>query len=266
LFIFIGNLIGGSTGALVAFLIALILNFASYWFSDRIVLSVYQAKEIGIKELPQIQAIVENLAKKMSIPKPRIYMIRNPSANAFATGRSPKFASVALTEGIITMLNKEEIEAVLCHELTHIKNRDTLVMTIAATLAGAITFIARMAGFSAFSGSRDNDRGGNALTLIAAFILAPIAALLIQMAISRSREYMADEGAAIGTGKPLNLASALKKLTESGKKMPMAAEPSSAHIFIVNPLAAGSFLLGLFSTHPPIEKRIEKLEFLAHGN
>jgi len=263
LLIFVGRLIGGTQGAVFAFVFALLINFFAYWFSDKIVLAIYGGKEVASAEAPELYGIVLDLAKRMALPMPKVYIIPNPSPNAFATGRDPKHSAVAVTEGNLRILNRDELEAVMAHEMSHVKNRDTLIATVVAVLAGAVTLLARFAGMSAFFGGRDSDdnRGGGAL-LILVYLLAPLAALLIQLAISRSREYIADEGSGKVTGKPLNLARALKKLVESTKQIPLPAEPSTAHLFIVNPLS-GRGIMGMFSTHPPIEKRIERLDRLA---
>lgn len=267
LFILVGNLIGGQSGMMIAFIISLALNFGSYWFSDKIVLAMYRAQQVSQKDYPQLYDTVENLAMKAELPMPRVYIVDNPTPNAFATGRNPQNSAVAVTSGILKVLNKDELEGVIAHELSHIKNRDILVSTVAATLVGTITFIARMAGFAAMFGgsSRDNDRDGNIFYELALLIIAPIAAVLIQLAISRSREYMADESGAKITGKPLGLANALNKLSQANKILPMAhAGTSSAHMFIVNPLS-GKSLMKLFSTHPPLEERIERLQEIAAG-
>lgn len=263
LLVLIGWAIGRTQGAIFAFVFALILNFVTYWFSDKIVLAMYGGREVNLSQAPQLYNIVQGLANQMTLPMPRVYIIPSPSPNAFATGRSPKHSAVAVTEGNLQILNRDELEAVMAHELTHIKNRDTLIATVVAALAGAITLLARLAGFSAFYGGGDSDenRGGGGLLLLV-YLLAPLAALLIQLAISRSREYMADEGSGRITSKPMNLARALRKLVESTKQVPMPAEPSTAHLFIVNPLR-GEGIAEMFSTHPPIEKRIEKLQNLA---
>ncbi len=267
LFILVGNLIGGQSGMTIAFIISLALNFGSYWFSDKIVLKMYRAQEVTEKDAPQLYDIVERLASKAELPMPKVYIMNNPTPNAFATGRNPQNGAVAVTTGIMNILNKEELEGVIAHELAHIKNRDILVSTIAATLVGTITFIARMAGWAAMFGgsSRDDEKGGNIFYELALMIIAPIAAVLIQMAISRSREYMADEGGAQITGKPMGLANALNKLTQANEVIPMAdAGTSSAHMFIVNPLS-GKSMMKLFSTHPPLEDRIERLKEMAAG-
>jgi heat shock protein HtpX len=266
LFMLVGNLIGGQTGMMFAFFFSLVLNFGSYWFSDKIVLTMYRAQEVSEKDAPQLYNIVENLSSKAGLPMPRVYIMNNPTPNAFATGRNPEHSAVAVTSGIMNILNKDELEGVIAHELSHIKNRDILVSTIAATLVGTITFIARMAGWAAmFGGGRSERDRDNVFGDLALMILAPIAAVLIQMAISRSREYMADESGAQITGKPLGLANALNKLSQANQMLPMAnAGTSSAHMFIVNPLS-GRSLMKLFSTHPPLEERIERLKEIAAG-
>ncbi|MEW6701586.1 MAG: zinc metalloprotease HtpX [Bacteroidota bacterium] len=266
LFILVGNLIGGKSGMMIAFFFSLIMNFGSYWFSDKIVLAMYRAKEVSQEQYPQLFNIVEKLSMKAELPMPKVYVMENPTPNAFATGRNPYHSAVAVTTGIMNLLKGEELEGVIAHELTHIKNRDILVGTIAATLVGTITFIARMAGWAAiFGGNRDDRDRGNIFADLALMIIAPIAAMLIQMAISRSREYMADEGGAQISGKPLALASALGKLQHGNEVFPMTnAGTSSAHMFIVNPLS-GKSLMKLFSTHPPIEERITRLQEIAAG-
>jgi len=263
LFLMIGNLIAGRTGIIFAFFFAGIMNFVSYWYSDKIVLSMYGAKKIEEGDFPEIYSIVREVSLGANIPTPSVYLIENASPNAFATGRAPEHSAVALTTGIIKLLDKEELKGVIAHEISHIKNRDTLVQTVAATIAGAIMMFASIARWSAIFGgfSRDNDRGGNIISLIVIAVLAPIAALLIQMAISRSREYMADEGSAKLTKNPLSLAHALKKLEGAVKIKKMEVNQATSHLFIVNPLR-GNFIAGLFSTHPPIEERIKRLENL----
>lgn len=262
LLIMVGRLIGGTQGAIFAFIFALFINFIAYWFSDKIVLAMYGGKEVDSVRAPKLCSIIQNLAHRMALPVPKVYIIPSPSPNAFATGRDPAHSSVAVTEGNLQILSNDELEAVMAHEMTHIKNRDTLIATVVAALAGAITILARFAGMSAFFGGRDSDdnRGGGGLLLLV-YLLAPLAALFIQLAISRSREYMADEGSGRTTGRPMNLASALRKLVESTKQIPMPAEPSTAHLFIVSPFSGGG-ITTMFSTHPPVEKRIEKLESL----
>jgi heat shock protein HtpX len=260
-------MIGGQSGMVIAFFIALAMNFFSYWYSDKIVLTMYRAKEVSKQEAPELHRIVENLSYKAGIPKPKVYIMNNSSANAFATGRDPNHSAVAVTTGILQILDYSELEGVLGHELAHIKNKDILIGTIAATIAAAIMVLASFARFAAYFGgfSRDRDEdGGGIFALLAIAILAPIAALLIQMAISRSREYLADGSGAKISGNPLKLSNALKKLEAQARAIPLNANPSTAHMFIVNPLK-GQFIASLFSTHPPIEKRVEKLESMAYG-
>jgi heat shock protein HtpX len=242
------------------------MNFGSYWFSDKIVLSMYRAHEVTREQYPQLYDVVENLAMKAEMPMPKVYVMDNPTPNAFATGRNPQHSAVAVTTGILKMLNRDELTGVISHELSHIKNRDILIGTIAATLVGTITFIARMAGWAAmFGGGRDNRDRDNVFADLALMIVAPIAAMLIQMAISRSREFMADEGGAQISGEPMALASALNKLQQGNKLIPMTnAGASSSHMFIVNPFS-GKSLMKLFSTHPPIEERIARLKEIADG-
>lgn len=266
LFLFIGNLIGGERGLMFAFIFSLAMNFGSYWFSDKIVLAMYGAKQITAQDNPALFRIVEKLAQKAYLPMPKLYIMDNPTPNAFATGRNPKNAAVAVTTGIMRILSEEELAGVIGHELAHVKNRDILIGTIAATLVGTITYIAHMAQWAAIFGGgrdRDDDRGG--MGDLALLIIAPIAATLIQLAISRSREYAADENGAAIAGNPLALASALGKLSRGNEVIPMEnAGTSSAHMFIVSPLN-GRSLFRLFSTHPPIEERIERLRQIAAG-
>jgi len=262
LLMLIGGLIGGREGVFIAFIFAMILNFGSYWFSDKIVLKMYHAQEVSENSAPGLFSIVRNLALKAQLPMPRVCIIPEEAPNAFATGRNEKHAVVAVTEGIMKILNKEELEGVIAHELSHIKNRDMLIGSIAATLAGAIVMLAHMAQWAAIFGgvrSDDEDRGGGIIGLIAMAILAPIAAALIQMAISRSREYLADASGAGITKNPYGLAGALEKLSRASQIIPMDAKPSTAHLFIVNPLS-GKLLMNLFSTHPPLEDRIARLK------
>ena len=260
--VLIGGAIGGQQGMVIAFVIALAMNFFSYWFSDKIVLAAYGAKPIDEAEAPRLYAIVHRLATRAGIPMPRVYMVPSETPNAFATGRSPQHAVVAVTEGIMRILDEEELEGVLAHELSHVKNRDILISTIAATLAGAITYLAHMAQWAAMFGgrSRDDEEGGsNPIAMILLAILAPIAAMLVQMAVSRSREFQADATGARVAGKPWGLAKALEKLQMANEAVPMAAAtPATAHLFIVNPLS-GQTLMRLFSTHPPLEERIARL-------
>jgi heat shock protein HtpX len=262
LLMLIGGLIGGRGGVFIAFILAMILNFGSYWFSDKIVLKMYKAQEVSESSAPDLYNLVRNLALKAGLPMPRIFIIPEEAPNAFATGRDEKHAVVAVTEGIMRILNKEELEGVLAHELGHIQNKDMLISSIAATLAGAIVMLAHMAQWAAiFGGARssdDEDSGGGIIGLIAMAILAPLAATVIQMAISRSREYLADASGARITKNPYGLAAALEKLTKASQIIPMNANPSTAHLFIVNPLT-GKSLMNLFSTHPPLEERIARL-------
>jgi heat shock protein HtpX len=266
LVVLIGGAIGGQQGMLIAFVLAIAMNFGSYWFSDRIVLSMYGARPIEESQAPDLYRIIRRLTTKAGIPLPRVYMIPGDTPNAFATGRNPQHAAVAVTEGIMRMLDDEEIEGVLAHELSHVRNRDTLTMTIAATLAGVITYLAHMAQWAAmFGGARRDDEegsGGGVIGALLMAILAPIAAMLIQMAISRAREFEADASGARLVGRPWGLAKALEKLEMASKMAPMDATPATAHLFIVNPLS-GQGLAALFSTHPPIQERIARLRAMA---
>lgn len=270
LLILIGDLIGGRQGMIVALIFAALMNFGAWWFSDKIVLAMYRATEADPTEHSRLYSIVRRLTAKSGLPMPRLYIIPMMQPNAFATGRDPNHAAVAVTEGLFRMLSDDELEGVLAHELTHVRNRDTLISAIAATIAGAIMVLARMAQWALWFGAfgRDRERDGNVLQLIALIlliILAPLAALIIQLAISRSREYLADEGAAYMSGKPLALANALAKLETAARRMPLAdANPSTAHMFIVHP-AYSDIIWKLFSTHPPIQERIARLrEIAAH--
>ena len=259
LFLFIGGLAGGRGGMMTALVIAALMNFVSYWFSDKIVLRAYRARELEENEAPRIRAIVQELSQNAGIPLPRIYLIDQDAPNAFATGRDPQHAAVALTRGITEVMNEEELKGVIAHELSHVLHRDTLISTVAATLAGAIMFLAyqmRWLGF--FYGGRDDDKRGGIFGLLLMTILAPIAATLIQLSISRSREYKADEGSARLTHNPEGLAEALEKLTAYAKRIPLPVTGQTAHLFIVSPLS-GRSLMSLFSTHPPIEERIARL-------
>jgi heat shock protein HtpX len=261
LLMLIGGLIGGRGGVYIAFIFALILNFGSYWFSDKIVLKMYRAQEVSESYAPDLFNIVRNLALKAGLPMPKIFIIPEETPNAFATGRNENHAVVAVTDGILRLLSKEELEGVIAHELSHIKNKDMLISSIAATIAGAIVMLAHMAQWAAiFGGGRndDEDSGGGIVGLIAMAILAPLAATVIQMALSRSREYIADASGARITKNPYGLASALEKLTRASQVIPMNANPSTAHLFIVNPLT-GKSLMHIFSTHPPLEERIARL-------
>ena len=266
LFILVGTAIGGKSGAIYAFIFAALMNFFSYWFSDKIVLRMYGAKEVSQSEAPELYGIVAELTSKASLPMPKVYIMENDTPNAFATGRNPEHAAVAVTTGILRILSRDELMGVIGHELSHILHRDILISTIAATMAGAISILATMARWGAmFGGFRSDDeeggRGGNILVVLLVSIFASIAAMLIQLAISRSREYMADEGGA-HLSHPLSLAKALGKLEVAAQRIPMEANPSTAHMFIVNPLRGGG-VLSLFSTHPPIEERIARLEEMA---
>jgi len=256
LLMFIGNYFGGQRGLLLGLMFAGVMNFVSYFYSDKIALASYRAQAVTREQLPRVYQVVERLSGKTGLPMPKIYVIPTESPNAFATGRNPQHASVAVTEGILNLLNDEELEGVLAHELGHVSNRDILISSIAATIAGAITYLSRFAMFFG-GGDRDERRGSGAGALLM-MILAPLAAMLIQLAVSRSREYQADESGAHLTGNPYALASALAKLDAYSKRLPMAASPSTAHLFIVQPLL-GVNLGNLFSTHPPIAKRIERL-------
>jgi heat shock protein HtpX len=266
LLVFVGRLIGGQNGMVMAFLFAMIMNFGSYWFSDKIVLKMYGAQEVTKAEQPGLVGLVEELSGRAGLPMPKVYVIPNEQPNAFATGRNPDHAAVAVTEGIMKTLSNEELRGVLGHELTHVKHRDILIGTIAATLAGAISMLANMAQWGMmFGGGRSSDReGGSPIAGLVMMIVAPIAAMMIQMAISRSREFDADAGGAQVAGNPLSLASALRKLDQRAHQIPMDASPSTAHMFIVSPLSGGGFTK-LFSTHPPMEERIARLEAMAYG-
>ncbi|MFQ5798474.1 MAG: zinc metalloprotease HtpX [Bacteroidota bacterium] len=266
LLLVVGQLLGGEQGMMLAFGFSLLMNFSAYWFSDRVVLRMYRAREVSQHEAPHLHDLVRKLAAQVELPMPRVYIIPNATPNAFATGRNPEHAAVAVTEGILDLLNKDELEGVLAHELAHIKHRDTLTGTIAATLVGTITFIARMAGWSLlFFGGRGGRRGSSGMADFLLILVAPIAAVLIHLAISRSREYAADAATAKISGRPLSLASALRKLESGVKRSQMRnVNPSTVHLFIVNPLRGGG-MLSLFSTHPPMERRIARLETIAMG-
>jgi heat shock protein HtpX len=265
LVILVGQALGGQQGMLIAFVLALGMNFFSYWFSDKMVLAMYRAQPVDEAAAPELYGMVRTLATRAGIPMPKVYVIPTDTPNAFATGRNPEHAAVAVTEGIMRILSREELEGVVAHEMAHVKNRDTLIMTITATLAGAITYLAQMAQFAAiFGGRRDSDEEGHGGGFGAIFlaILAPIAAMLVQLAISRSREFHADATGAQIAGRPWGLASALEKLDQASKIVPMQATPATAHLFIVNPLSAG-MLRGLFSTHPSTEERVARLRAMA---
>jgi heat shock protein HtpX len=260
LLMFIGRAFGGQNGMLLALAFAVAMNFVSYFYSDKIALKMYRAQPVTREELPRAYAAVERLTQKIGIPMPKIYVIPDDSPNAFATGRNPQHASVAVTQGILNLLNDEELEGVLAHELGHVNNRDILISSVAATVAGAISMLASMGRFAMIfggMGNRDEDRGGGIGALFM-LILAPIAASLIQLAVSRSREYQADATGAHFTGNPYALASALSKLDAYSRRLPLQATPSTAHLFIIQPFLGMNFG-SLFSTHPPIAKRIERL-------
>ena len=253
LLLFLGESLGGAQGLMVGFAFAVVTNFVSYWFSDKIVLKMYRAKEVGSEH--QLHRLVEKLAQRAGLPMPKVYIIAQASPNAFATGRDPQHAAVAATEGLLQMLNQDELEGVIAHELAHVKHRDILISSIAATLAAAIMMIAR---FAMFFGGRRGDREGNPVAALAMLILAPVAAGLIQAAISRSREFGADEGGAAIAGSPMGLVSALRKIEGASKRVPLDANPATAHMFIIKPFSAGG-MLSLFSTHPPTEQRVQAL-------
>jgi heat shock protein HtpX len=264
LLVWIGSLVGGRSGAVFALVFAGVMNFGVYWFSDRIVLKMYRAKPVTEAEQPALYRIVRELALRGNIPVPKVYIIPQDAPNAFATGRNPQHAAVAVTTGIMRLLNEDELKGVLAHELSHVRHRDILIGTIAATIAGAISMIASFARWGAIFGGDDREGGAAQLVIMLVLTtLAAFAAFLIQLAISRSREYHADEGGAQLSGNPLYLARALGKLDAGTKRIPMQVNPSTAHMFIVNPLKAKG-VQGLFSTHPPIEKRIARLEAMSH--
>jgi heat shock protein HtpX len=269
LLILIGGVFGGRSGMEVAFVIALLMNFFSYWFSDKMVLKAYNAQELDAAAAPELYSIVQELAQEAHIPVPRMYLIDTDTPNAFATGRSPHHAAVAVTRGILRICSRDELKGVLGHELSHVINRDILTSSIAATLAGAIMILASMARwgaiFGGFGGGGDDDRRGGMVELLLMAFLAPLAATMIQLAVSRTREYQADASGAHLTHHPLYLASALRKLEVANERMPMDAGPATAHLFIVNPLTAQQGLMSrLFSTHPPLEERIRRLEHMAN--
>ena len=265
LFIVIGDLLGGRAGVIIAFIFALGMNFFSYFFSDKIALTMYKAKPVSQEEAPELYAIVKTLCERANLPMPRIYIIPQAAPNAFATGRDPKHAAVAVTQGALELLTREELMGVLGHELGHIKHRDILISTIASTIAGAIMFLADMIRWAAIFGGLSGDDDEHPIILIAMAIVAPFAAMLIQLAISRAREYEADRAGAIYSGNPLYLASALEKLDAYAKQIPFRGNPATENLFIVNPFSAKG-LMTLFSTHPPIEERIRRLrEMAANG-
>lgn len=260
-----GAILGGRSGMTIALIMAFAMNFFTYWFSDKIVLRMYGAQEVSEAEAPELHAMVRDLARQAGLPMPRIYIIDEEQPNAFATGRNPQHAAVAVTTGIMRILSPTELQGVLAHELAHIRNRDILVSTVAATIAGAISYLAQMAQWAMIFGGRsgdDEEGGGNPIAAIVMMIVGPIAAMLVQMAISRAREYGADETGARICGRPLALANALRKLQMAAQQIPMEANPATSHLFIVNPLSGGG-IVKLFSTHPPIEERIARLEAMA---
>ena len=267
LLIFVGAAIGGRSGMIVAFALALVMNALSYWFSDKIVLSMYRAQPVTEAQAPELHAMVRRLSQKAGLPMPKVYIIPGETPNAFATGRNPEHGVVAVTEGITRLLDREELEGVLSHELAHIKHRDILTGTVVATIAGAISMLAQMAQWAMIfgGGRRDDDDGGSPIAALVMMIVAPIAAMLVQMAISRTREYEADRGGALIAGNPYGLANALQKLERGVQVTPMEdAKPATAHLFIVNPLTGGG-ILNLFSTHPPIAERVKRLRAMTRG-
>lgn len=262
IFMVAGQALGGRSGMMFALFMALAMNFFSYWFSDKIALKMGGAKEVSPQEAPELHNMVADLARSASLPKPRLYVIQNDTPNAFATGRNPEHGAVAVTTGLMRILSRDELEGVIAHELGHIKNRDILISTIAATMAGAISYLATMAQWAMIFGGRSNDnRSGGLIGSLAMMIIAPLAAMLIQFAISRSREYQADATGAAICGKPHSLASALQKLTNYNQQRPMDVNPATAQMYIVNPLSGKQFAK-LFSTHPPLQERISRLENL----
>ncbi len=264
LLVVFGDFFGGRQGMVIAFLFALLMNFGSYWYSDKIVLRMYRAREVTEAEAPELVGMVRSLSQRAHLPMPRVYIVPVATPNAFATGRNPQHAAVAVTEGILRIMDYDQLEGVVAHELGHVKNRDTLVSAIAATLAGVIMMLAYMARWAAIFGGvggRDDDEGGGILGLLVMSILAPLAAVVIQMAISRTREFLADATAGRLTKKPYALASALEQLQVAAERMPLNANPATSHLFIVNPLS-GRSLLRFFSTHPPVEERVKRLRAL----
>jgi heat shock protein HtpX len=264
LLMIVGRAFGGQRGMLMALIFAAVINFVSYFFSDKIALAMYRAQPVSREDLPRVYNIVERLSQKVGLPMPKVYLIPNDSPNAFATGRNPNHASVAVTQGILGLLNDEELEGVLAHELGHVRNRDILISSVAATIAGAITYLAHIARwgmiFGGYSGDRSERRGdGGGLAGLLMIFLAPLAATLIQLAVSRSREYSADDTGAHWTGNPYALASALAKIDAYSRRLPLVATPSTAHLFIIAPFLGGISFGNLFSTHPPTAKRIERL-------
>jgi heat shock protein HtpX len=265
LLVYAGRLVGGESGMAFALILAVVMNFSAYWFSDKIALSMARAKPVTEAEAPEIFRIVRGLAETAQLPMPKVYVIEQAAPNAFATGRDPQHAVVAVTAGILEVVDARELRAVLAHELGHVGNRDTLVMAVVASIAGAISFLAQMAQWSLFFGGRgDDDEGTNPVAMLVGIIVLPLAAMLVQLAISRSREFGADDTGAALSNDPLALASALRKLDAYSKRVPLPVNPGVAHLFIVQPLIPGG-MAGLFSTHPPVEQRVARLERMAGG-
>jgi len=265
LFMFGGQVLGGQSGMVFALIIALGMNFFAYWFSDRLALSMSRAREVSYEQAPQLHDMIETLARKAGLPKPRVYIMPGQTPNAFATGRNPEHAAVAVTEGLLQLLQRDELEGVIGHELGHIKNRDILISSIAAVMAGAISYLATMAQWAMIfggGGGNDDEGPGNLVAMLVMMIIAPLAAAIIQMAISRSREYLADNTGAKISGHPVSLANALQRLAEYNHRLPMKVNPATAQMYIVNPLAGGG-MASLFSTHPPIQERIKRLRAMA---
>ena len=259
LFLVGGQLMGGQQGVIIALVMALGLNFFAYWNSDKVALAMNKAREVSSEEAPELHRIIDSLASRAGLPKPKVCIVNNPTPNAFATGRNPEHAAVAVTTGLLQLMNRKELEGVLGHELGHIKNRDILISSIPAVMAGAISYLATMAQWAMIFGGRGrNTGGGNPIVMLVMMIVAPLAAMMIQMAISRSREYLADAQGANISGSPQSLASALQKLTTYNQRQPMEINPASAQMYIVNPLSGG-MLRKLFSTHPPVEERVRRL-------
>ncbi|KPJ99963.1 MAG: protease HtpX [Desulfobacterales bacterium SG8_35] len=260
LFMFAGQALGGQSGMAFALVMALAMNFFAYWFSDRLALTMGRARQVSNDQAPQLHAMIEKLARNAGLPKPKVYVMPGQTPNAFATGRNPEHAAVAVTEGLLQLLQRDELEGVIGHELGHIKNRDILISSIAAVMAGAISYLATMAQWAMIfgGGSNDDEGRGNLVAMLVTMIIAPVAAAIIQMAISRSREYLADASGAKICGHPIALANALGRLEEYNHRRPMKINPATAQMYIVNPLAGGT-MAGLFSTHPPIQERIKRL-------
>jgi heat shock protein HtpX len=262
LLLFLGQLIAGQSGLMMAILVALVMNFGSYWFSDKIVLSMYGGREVTEREAPELVHLTRQLAMRANLPMPRVYILDEDAPNAFATGRNPKKGAVAVSAGLLRMLNREELAGVIAHELAHIQNRDTLIMTIAGTIAGALSYLSQMAMWGMMFRGRDDEEGPNPIAALVGILIAPIAASIIQMAISRSREYIADANGAQISGAPMGLANALRKIEAYAQRIPMHhGSPATAHLFIVNPFVGG--LAGLFRTHPETKERIARLEQMA---